>query len=372
MRRRRHSHRRGKNHTVRNIVIGCFVITLFLATGYSAFQTVISLNVKGNIKQKPFNTQKLKQNVVTSGNGLYYDSVIDEYIYKGSNPDNWITFAGEDYRIMNIDSSGGMQIIKNEFTSILYDPGYNTTLAGISPSSSTIGTRYSNDINDYCYFSDDTKYRGCRIWGSNKTMRDSSGNLIASMPQEVNSNLKYNIPNEESYLNIYLNGGTYNGVQIVGWYNTLTNHREKEMVESNYPWKIGMVKNQNGQDIYTDILQEKSYTWNGTVGLMSISDFVKASNNPACESVNAYYTNSSCYDNSENHNWLYKNKVQWTISNNSVSDPSSIWIIKRDGKLDNGWGAYNTSYIEPSIHLKPSVKLIGYGSKEKPYKINKN
>jgi len=51
---------------------------------------------------------------------------------------------------------------------------------------------------------------------------------------------------------------------------------------------------------------------------------------------------------------------------------SNVTVIKRDGKLDNGWGAYNTSYIEPSIHLKPSVKLIGYGSKEKPYKINKN
>ena len=52
MRRRRHSHRRGKNHTVRNIVIGCFVITLFLATGYSAFQTNITLKVKGNVKEK--------------------------------------------------------------------------------------------------------------------------------------------------------------------------------------------------------------------------------------------------------------------------------------------------------------------------------
>ncbi len=49
MQRRRRNHRRGKNHTVRNIVISCFVMTLLFATGYSAFQTVISINAKGNI-----------------------------------------------------------------------------------------------------------------------------------------------------------------------------------------------------------------------------------------------------------------------------------------------------------------------------------
>lgn len=57
MRRRRRSHRRGRNHTVRNIVIGCFVITLFLVIGYSSFSMNIALNAKGNIKLKGFGTQ---------------------------------------------------------------------------------------------------------------------------------------------------------------------------------------------------------------------------------------------------------------------------------------------------------------------------
>ncbi len=48
--RRRRSHRRGKNHSVKNIVISCFVMTLLFVTGYSAFQTVISINAKGNVK----------------------------------------------------------------------------------------------------------------------------------------------------------------------------------------------------------------------------------------------------------------------------------------------------------------------------------
>ena len=101
MRRRRRSHRRGKNHTVRNIVISCFVLTFLFASEYAAFQTVININVKGNIKQKPFNIEKLKQNIVTSGDGLYIDSYEENrYIYRGSNPDNYIELDNKLYRIM--------------------------------------------------------------------------------------------------------------------------------------------------------------------------------------------------------------------------------------------------------------------------------
>lgn len=47
--RRRHNHR-GGNKNVRNIVIGCFVMTLFFGVGYSAFQTNINIKAKGTIK----------------------------------------------------------------------------------------------------------------------------------------------------------------------------------------------------------------------------------------------------------------------------------------------------------------------------------
>lgn len=48
--RRRYNHSGRNNKSVRNIAIGCSVMALLLATGYSAFQTVININAKGTIK----------------------------------------------------------------------------------------------------------------------------------------------------------------------------------------------------------------------------------------------------------------------------------------------------------------------------------
>jgi len=84
MRRRRHSHRRGKNHTVRNIVISCFVITLFLATGYSAFQTNINLNIKGNIKEKSRIMRSWNNYIIGTGS----------YSWSSNTPD----FHNDEYR----------------------------------------------------------------------------------------------------------------------------------------------------------------------------------------------------------------------------------------------------------------------------------
>lgn len=47
--RRGRNYRRG-NRNVRNIVIICFVMILFLGIGYGAFQTSLSINAKGNVK----------------------------------------------------------------------------------------------------------------------------------------------------------------------------------------------------------------------------------------------------------------------------------------------------------------------------------
>lgn len=45
-----HNHRKAKKRIIKNLIIGCLVITFFLTVGYSAFQTVINISAKGNIK----------------------------------------------------------------------------------------------------------------------------------------------------------------------------------------------------------------------------------------------------------------------------------------------------------------------------------
>lgn len=55
---------------------------------------------------------KLKEQVVTEGDGLYKDN--DAYIFKGKKVKNYITFFGHNYRIMSIDKDGILKLVKTE------------------------------------------------------------------------------------------------------------------------------------------------------------------------------------------------------------------------------------------------------------------
>ena len=60
-------------------------------------------------------SEDLKELAVTEGDGLYADEYESgKYIYKGANPNNYITFNNETWRILSIDSSGRIKIVRDE------------------------------------------------------------------------------------------------------------------------------------------------------------------------------------------------------------------------------------------------------------------
>ena len=53
--------------------------------------------------------------VVTTGDGLYADEYESgKYIYKGTNPNNYITFNNETWRIISVEADGTIKIMRNE------------------------------------------------------------------------------------------------------------------------------------------------------------------------------------------------------------------------------------------------------------------
>ena len=57
----------------------------------------------------------LKELAVTEGDGLYADEYESgRYIYKGANPNNYITFNNETWRILSIDGDGRIKIVRDE------------------------------------------------------------------------------------------------------------------------------------------------------------------------------------------------------------------------------------------------------------------
>ncbi len=280
----------------------------------------------------------LKKNVVTSGDGLYVDSTVDgRYIYRGGNPNNYIKLGDDLYRIISLEKDGTIKVIKQES---IGDMAFDEKDA-----------RYSTNSADFC-----TSQDGCKSWGSNTTTLDANGNKVAQMPWEVNGTLR-NLPDKEATLNTYLNNDFYNG---------LSDDVKSLVVEKT--WNVGSTA-WNQTNLSESIKEESSYKWKGKVALMNATDYVKASTNNACTSVNAY-TYSSCYNNSETHNYLYSINAPWTVSPGAGSYAHGVFDVGNDGRLYS----YNTSYgngVRPALFLSAKTTLNGKGSEADPYKVSK-
>ena len=83
-----------------------------------------NLKVELNYSQAPngyeppvtgMTSDDLKALAVTEGDGLYADEYEEgKYTYKGANPNNYITFNNETWRILSIDVDGRIKIVRNE------------------------------------------------------------------------------------------------------------------------------------------------------------------------------------------------------------------------------------------------------------------
>ncbi len=91
------------------------------------------VNTKINIYAKPENIEE----IVTSGDGLYLDGLTNNrYIYRGEDPNNYITFNGEEgkWRILSIEADGTYKIIYTG-TDKLY--AFNSTNSNLFPFNGT-------------------------------------------------------------------------------------------------------------------------------------------------------------------------------------------------------------------------------------------
>lgn len=87
-----------------------------------------------------YSTKKLKnvivENAVTSGNGIY--QVGENYIFKGDNVNNYVSFADKVWRILRINSDGSIRMIDTtRRDSVSWDDRYNSE------------KEYNIGINDY-------------------------------------------------------------------------------------------------------------------------------------------------------------------------------------------------------------------------------
>ena len=109
--------RKAKNKRNKQIILCSLIgIIVLMASGYAAFSTSLSLRAKGNIVER-MTPEKLKNDFCNteSGDGLYKDIYEEgKCFYKGINPNNYITFNNETWRIISIEPDNTIKIMRNQ------------------------------------------------------------------------------------------------------------------------------------------------------------------------------------------------------------------------------------------------------------------
>ena len=301
----------------------------------------------------PLPSIDITDEVVSSGDGLYQDQYeAGRYVYRGSNPDNYIQFNDELWRIIAKETDGTYKIIRDELL---------PQNANYTPMAYDVENHRLTENNTYC-----TNSRfGCGVFAAvSGTFQTPDGKYSGTVT-------------EDSSIKEYLNN-TY--------YPTL-NETAKTQVQS-HAFNIGSVQrlNVSGNDsIEKNIAGEKMYQWTGNVGLVNVSDLLRASTNIACTSatdeLNAAYMEDTpretCGSYLTSFNEEFGRIGYFTMnafSAESAHYSHCVWVAA----FFQGVGAfvYNAAYFDdlsgarPVLYLKSDIEITGGdGTKGNPFVI---
>ena len=280
--------------------------------------------------------------LVESGDGLYEDTYESgRLIYRGQNPDNYIMFNDELWRIIAKETDGTYKIIRND---VLANRAYDEA------------NHRSTENNSYCQ----NPTSGCGVYAAVEgTFSSPSGSQSGTVT-------------EDSSIKIYLNEDYYT--------NNINSTAKGQMISHSF--NIGAVEklNQSGSQadsIEKNIAGEKMYQWTGNVGLANVSDILRASTNPLCTSAT---TSEEGFDECNSNYLLDKGSAStlyyWTI--NAFSDESGGYSYGVWNGSVNSSAAYlarpyaslsSTNAPRPAVFLKSDITLNGSGTLEDPFTI---
>ena len=276
--------------------------------------------------------------IVDSGDGLYKDTYEEgRLIYRGQNPNNYITFNGETWRIIAKETDGTYKIIRNDtLPARAFDKANHR----------------STENNSYC----DEPSSGCGVYAAVEgTFSSPSGSPSGTVT-------------EDSSIKIYLNDDYY--------VNNINSTAKGQMISHSF--NIGAVEKLNSSSsdsIEKNIYGEKMYQWTGNVGLANVSDILRASTNPLCTSVTTSFSGAG--DECNSNYLLDKGSAStlyyWTINASTVSGghSSQVWrtlVTSSRAGVGTIIASSSSDFApRPVVFLKSDITLNGSGTSEDPF-----
>ena len=301
-----------------------------------------NVNIKITLKKRTYNLLNHLLSLDKTSNGLEVDDTSDQNLrYVGANPNNYISFNNEIWRIIGI-----FNVYNNEIgrTEKLVKIIRNDSLGNYSWDTAESSINYGYRVNEWSQaalmielntdYIDTSKTNGTTTWynSSGKNgIYDYSNNIKSCFIEKI-ANISWNL-------------GGY------------TNYQSS--VKSYYNAERGTNHISNPSDGIT-----RTNTWNGKIGLMYPSDYGYASTDVGCRN-NLY----NC-DKYLTNNWLFNGGNQWTLSPSS-GYAISVFTVHNSGDVSDSFVVSNNFGVRPVLFLKSDTQITtgGVGTNTNPFTI---
>lgn len=286
----------------------------------------------------------------TTGDGLYEDAYEEgKCTYRGENPNNYIKFNDELWRIMAIEpdkenpNNYNLKIMKKDsIGKIAYDEK---------------GTR-SKSTSTYCVYA--STY-SCNAWAATSNIVGTPSEFTLYLPNgnpwSYTSTTTGTVAQDAS-LNTYLNGEYYGNLGNDKKY--IVSHKFNIACPGNYDDTESMADN---------IEQEAFYQWNGKIALMTITEVFRATSNEGCNQLKDVKSSSNL-NNCRNNNWMWsKSADSWTLT--PFTSTAYNWFLDADASY---YATQRYSFgpidIYPVLYLDSNIRITGEGTETDPYTVH--
>ena len=314
---------------------------------------------KANEESLDFNsaTEKQQKEVwIHSHPATEQTEALTDYRYIGSNPNNYVTFNNETWRIIGVfsvdDGTGNVEerlkLIRDEF------------------------------IGGYSWDNKDTSTGAESAYGKNN-WTDARLNYLLNPGHEsesIGGSLYWNSGSGTCY------SGSGNATKNCDFTTTGLKEEAREMIGDTL-WYLGGTSSytnaSNGLTSHfysyergTTVYSGRDTSWVGKVGLMYPSDYGYATSGGsttdrnACLNKELYNWASSDFSDCKNNDWIFNSSNQWTITPRA-SASNNVFYLENAGYVSSDFTA-NARGVRPVVFLKSSIKIVdGDGSSSNPY-----
>ena len=254
------------------------------------------------------------------------------YRYEGKDPNNYIYFNNELWRIIGVFDSSSHGVSNTNLVKIIRNDSIGGYAWNKSNTNDWPNSSLYHLLNDYYYTATD----------------GTSSTYCYQYSTTVTGNCNY----------------TKIGLQ--------TDYRN--MVQTNTTWYLGgpSSKSNPTSTFYANerdsskIYSGRSASTTGNVGLMYASDYGYSVLSSSCDRTTnlGSYNSNTCAGNT----WVKKEAYEWTITH-CPDDSHGVWYVSDDGYV-NDYFVYYGYASRPVLYLKSDVTVMGGdGSLDNPYRI---